>query len=366
MSKKIIKRKTKAKIKPTQKKFKSSFWSFFSSYWILGLLSIPFIFSVYLIYYAIRSDQQFIPFSMLALIGGLIYESYRITKSYEKILIYSVISYVISLFAFAPHKDEAIYSFDAHFHVWIFLYIIVYLFIFVVEQHKKTTASIGEGTSFLFYLAFVYWLYERHLLNIDHIFTQILSVLMLIYSVFALVHAFSRIPHGAMSRLLLSVATSTVIFVLCISNILQLYDQGDLSLDRSASENIILSIQYFFLGTSAIYLFQNMMLLMAFIPSKYSRTYIQDFKEAVQSHIDRFSDTHISLVQASLCLVISTLAYTFNAYVQLLNPNIVIWLVIFICPIIFQHLEPVEVLQVHTVQKSKINSNRNKRRKKRK
>lgn len=366
MSKKIIKRKTKAKIKPNQKKFKSSFWSFFSSYWILGLLSIPFIFSLYLIYYAIRSGQQFIPFSMLALIGGLIYESYRITQSYEKILIYSVISYVISLFAFAPHKNEAIYSFDAHFHAWIFLYLIVYLFIFVIEHHKKTTASIDEGTSFLFCLAFVYWLYERDLLNIDHIFTQVLSTLMVVYSVFALMHAFSQIPHRASSRLLLSVATSIVILVLCMSNICQLYDQGDLSLDRSASENIILSIQYFFLGTSAIYLFQNMMLLMAFIPSKYSRTYINDFKEAAQNHIDRFSDTHMSLVQASLCLVISTLAYILNLYFDLINPNLMIWLVIFTCPIIFQYLDPIEVLPVHTLQKPKINSNRNKRRKKRK
>lgn len=362
MSKKIINRKNR----PTQKKFKSSFWSFFSSYWILGLLSIPFIFSIYLIYYAIRSDQQFIPFSMLALIGGLIYESYRITKSYEKILIYSVISYVISLLAFVPHKNEVFYSFDAHFQTWIFFYLFIYLFIFVIEHDKKTTATLDEGASFLFYLAFVYWLYERHLLNVNHIFTQVLSALMLIYSVFALVHAFSQVPHRALSRLLLSVATSIVIFILCVSNILQLYDQGDLSLGRSASENIILSIQYFFLGTSAIYLFQNMMLLFAFLPSKYSSSYIQDFKEAAQNHIDRFSDVHISLVQALLCFVISTLAYTINAYFQFLNPNTMIWLVIFICPIIIQYLHPIAVTDLAIVQNSKINTNPNKRRKKRK
>lgn len=360
MSKIIIKPKTKS----IQKKFKS-FRSIFSSYWILGLLSIPFIFSIYLIYYAFSSDQQFVPFSMVALIGGLIYESYRITQSYEKILIYSVISYVISLFAFAPHKNETIYSLEVHFHTWIYLYLIIYLLIFVVEQRKKTTASIGEGISFLFYLAFVYWLYEHHLLNVDHIFTQILSALIVGYSIFALFHAFSQIPHRAMSRLLLSIATSIVIFILCISNIRQLYDQGDLSLDRSASENIILSIQYFFLGTSAIYIFQNMMLLLAFMPSKYSRIYIKDFKEAAQNHIDRFSDAHISFVQASLCFVISTMAYTFNAYFQLLNPNSMIWLVILICPIILQYLDPIEVSPVPIVQKSKINSNRNKRRKKR-
>ena len=129
---------------------------------------------------------------------------------------------------------------------------------------------------------------------------------------------------------------------------------------------MILSIQYFFLGTSAIYLFQNMMLLMAFIPSKYSRTYVQDFKEAAQSHIDRFSDTHMSLVQASLCLVISALAYTLNVYFDLINPNLMIWLVIFICPMIFQYRDPVEVPQVTIIQKPKISSNQNKRRTKRK
>lgn len=361
MSKKNIKHKA-----PSQRFFKSSFWSFISSSGVLALLSLPFLFSVYLIYYAIRSDQQFIPFSMFALIAGLIYESYRITKSYEQILIYSLISYVISLLAFLPDKNEISYSFDTHFKIWIFFYLFTYLLIFIFQHDKKTTATIGEGTSFLFYMAFVYWLYEHHLLNVDHLLIQILTALILVYSFFAMIHAFSTIPHRAMSRFVLSVATSIVIFTLCLNHIFQLYAQGDLSLERTLSQNLILCIQHFLLGTSAIYLFQNMMLLLAFLPNKYSSSYIQDLKDTAQNHIDRFSESHISLIQAFICFGISIMAYTLNIFLKVLHPNTIIWLVIFICPMIVQYFDKAEAYELPVIKKSKINSNRNKKRKKRK
>lgn len=145
MSKKNIKHKA-----PSQRFFKSSFWSFISSSGVLALLSLPFLFSVYLIYYAIRSDQQFIPFSMFALIAGLIYESYRITKSYEQILIYSLISYVISLLAFLPDKNEISYSFDTHFKIWIFFYLFTYLLIFIFQHDKKPQLQLAKAPVFYF------------------------------------------------------------------------------------------------------------------------------------------------------------------------------------------------------------------------
>lgn len=321
----MMSKQPKSKSRQKNKKvFRSEFWQLFKSNWILALLMLLFSFSLFLIYSILSHDEKIIPLCFLALILGLVYESYRITHSFEKIIIYAVIAYAISLLAFLPYKNEIDYSLDQHLKYWVFGYLICYLFIFIIENRKQTTAFIDYGISLLLLLSFIYWLYEHNLIHFNHIFTQSLNILLLGYSLFMLFHALRAKQLNHFSRFLMSLMTCIIVFILSTDNLIQLVKQGDLSLERTYIDNILLFSQYFLLGISSLYSFQNLMLLFEFFPNKYSSSYFNDLKVTYQDHIERISAHPISIKQSLFCLVMTISIYISNFYYDLLPTNMMI------------------------------------------
>lgn len=329
---------------------------------------IVIIFYFYLFYIAFESEQSLVPLTMIALVLGLIYQSFKITKSTKRIIIYLVISAFFSLFAFFPNENETTYIFTDHLASWVYCFLIGFLLIMSVEHEKQITMPFGEGLSLLFCLAFSYWLFEKYLLNFEFILTQVLSVIVLLVTAFSILHALFKIKHNQFSRFILSISTCVAIVVLSLDNLFQLMHQGDLSLNKTWTANFILLIQYFLLGISALFLFQNMMLLLQYLPNKYTHSYFSDIKENTQTHIKRFSEDQISWIEGVLCLGISVFVYTLNYYLRIIPPNMCIWLVIFLCPLLIQYLfaQPIQEMHQSQPQPKTHSTNPNKRRQKRK
>lgn len=355
---------------PKQKNspFSSSFWSTFQNPFIIVLTAITFLFYCSIFYLAFQEEKSLIPLTMATLILGLIYQSYKITQSTEKILIYLVISSFLSLLAFGQGENETVYVLSVHLEIWIYYFLAIFLIIMSVQHDKKITTPFGEGLSLLFCLAFLYWLFENYLFDFSFILTQVLSMTVLSVTAFSVIHALFKIKHNSVSRFILSISTCIAIVVLSLDNLFQLIDQGEPSFNKSLFENLILLTQYFLLGISALFLFQNIMLLLQYMPSKYTRSYFSDIKENTQSHIERFSKDQISWMEASLCLFISTFAYTLNYYFQIIPPNMCIWLVIFLCPLLIQYLfvQPIPKVVENPLPLKTHSTNPNKRRVKRK
>ena len=349
-------------------KFNSFFGTLFHNPFIIFLTAIVLTLYFYICYVAFQEEKSLIPLTMVTLILGLIYQSYKITQSFKKILIYLTISSFVSLLAFGQGENETHYVFAEHIEIWIYFFLTIYLIIMSVEHDKKITTPFGEGLSLLFCLAFLYWLFENYLFDFSFILTQVLSMAVLLITAFSVIHALFKIKHNAFSRFILSISTCIAVVVLSLDNLFQLMDQGEPSFTKTIAENIILLIQYFLLGISALFLFQNIMLLLQYLPSKYTRSYFSDIKENTQAHIERFSKDQISWIEASLCLFISTFAYTLNYYFQIIPPNMCIWLVIFLCPLLIQYLfvQPIPKVVENQLPLKTHSTNPNRRRVKRK
>lgn len=327
---------------PLKQKNKTSLNSSFGSNlrhpFVILLIAITIPFYFYLFYVAFQSEKNLIPLTMIALVFGLMYQSFKITKSIEKIIIYLMISAFLSLLAFTQGDNESIYVFVDHLEFWVYCYLFIFLLIMSIQHDKQMTLPFGEGLSLLFCLAFLYWLFENHLIDFSFILTQVLSVIAILVTTFSVLHALFKIQHNQISRFILSISTCIAIVVLSLNNLFQLMDQGDLGLNKTWTENFILLIQYFLLGVSALFLFQNVMLLLQYLPNRYTRSYFSDIKQNTQTHIKRFSEDQISWVEAIFCLCISIFAYTLNYYFRIIPPNMCIWLVIFLCPLLIQYL----------------------------
>ena len=105
--------------------FNSSFWTIFQNPFIILLTTIALIFYFYIFYIAFQEEKSLIPLTMVTLISGLIYQSYKVTQSFQKILIYLTISSFVSLLAFGQGENETHYIFAEHIEIWIYSFLTI-------------------------------------------------------------------------------------------------------------------------------------------------------------------------------------------------------------------------------------------------
>jgi hypothetical protein len=122
-------------------------------------------------------------------------------------------------------------------------------------------------------------------------------------------------------------------FVFAIDNIIRVYSNPEIESSQYISQGLFIGLQYFLLGVSAVYIMQNYMLLVAFLPSRNSN-YISDLKENKKEHIDRFSDEQVSIGHSLFCLFYSGALYWLNYRYDLLPRHTMIWLVFLTFPLI--------------------------------
>lgn len=230
--------------------FQSPFWSMFRYKFIIGLCILVFAFYLYIFVVLFQSDQRLIPFTMIALIVGMIYQSYQITKNLEKILIYSVITAFGSLLAFGQSKSEMIYHFEDHVRFWIYAFIFIYLFIMWVEHHKQMRTCLDEGSSLLLSMGLVYWIYSKDLFHFTNLWEITLNAFVLSFTLFSLIHAFFNFKYSALNRFILSFGSCLIIILLALDNLFNLTKMGDLNLAKTWQPNLFLILQYFLLGVS--------------------------------------------------------------------------------------------------------------------
>lgn len=292
---------------------------------VIGLVAL--IVTAYVIYRASYSDRHLFSISFLPLLAGVMFESRRL-GDWRSILGKLAAAYALSLFTFLPGKNERNYNFENHIQLWPYFFLFIYLLLFAIFHEKQVTAKLTEGVTMLLSASFVYWLLEQGAFSFRSPWLLVCGIISIGFFIFSVIHCLSNIGLSKRHRLWLSMWSTIVVFVFAIDNVYQVYKKGDLAGSNYFSDNVLLGIQYFFLGISAVYIMQNFILLSGFIPSKNS-DYKNDLKENIEKHVERYSEEHVTVSSAILGLIYVAIMYTINHYYLILPLYTSIWFVIF-------------------------------------
>jgi hypothetical protein len=77
-----------------------------------------------------------------------------------------------------------------------------------------------------------------------------------------LINAFTKIPLSKTNRLLLSLWSLIVMILFALDYIMNVFNNGEISDALSFQETLYVFVQYFLLGISAIYIAQNMNMIL--------------------------------------------------------------------------------------------------------
>jgi hypothetical protein len=291
--------------------------------------------TLYIAYRASISDRKLFSVSIIAMFAGLLYESYRVSDSWKNVVAIFIGSYFFSLFNFLPGKREYNYIFENHIESWPYVFICSFTLAFVIFNKDKVTAKLSEGITLLLSISLIYWCIDYGFVNYHNWFAITLLSFAFVFSTFSILNAFTSIQLTRTNRLALSIWSTIVMFAFAVDNIFRVFSNQDIETTIYLSQGLYIGFQYFLLGVSAVYIMQNYLLLVAFLPSK-NGNYINDLKENKKDHIDRFSDKQAFVRHSLFCILYAGTIYGINYKYQILPRHTMIWLVFLTFPLILQ------------------------------
>jgi len=296
------------------------------------LCAIALILTVYIGYRAFMSEQRLFSISNPALFAGLLFESYQITKSWKNIGGIFVGSYLLSLFSFIPGGNNGANAFESQVAIWPYVFLFIYATLFGIGYKEKVTAKLTEGITLLLTISIIYWIFDYGFTNNLNWFSISVMAIVSLLSLISVVHSLTMIELTRRTRLTLSVWSSIILFAFALDNIFRVFNNPSIE-SSNLSQALSISLQYFLLGVSVVYIVQNYMLLAAFLPSKNSN-YKKDLKEGKNEHIKRFSNKQVNIKQSLFCIVFTMIVYWLNYTYQFLPRHTMVWLVFFTFPFI--------------------------------
>lgn len=274
------------------------------------------------------SDRQLISISVIALIAGAIFESKRITEKWSTVLLMALGSFILSFFGFLPGKHERVYNFETHIELWPYWFLFFFVIFSIAFNTEKVTAKLTEGVTLFQSIAVVYWVVDYRFTEINNLFLKILMIIGLLFSLYSFFHAFTHATLSRSSRLTLSIWSSTIMMLFAIDYIYRVYQNGGIEAATEWIEKLYIGVEYFLLGVSSIYIAQNILMLIAFLPGKgtfFNAEYFRDLKELKSDHVKRYSDQQTNILHSFLCLCFAGLIFILNYHYQILPRHVAIW-----------------------------------------
>ncbi|MFT5480669.1 MAG: hypothetical protein ACI9NN_001637 [Bacteroidia bacterium] len=269
---------------------------------------------------------------MLALIGGLLFESLRISRNWKDVGIAFTAAYVMSLMAFIPEGRGHIYNFEENIESWPYWFLITFTLFMAIWQEQKVTAKLTEGITLLLSLSILYWILDYGYDNVSNRFAHALLILALALAIFSIVHALTYLKLSNAARLTLSIWSSLIMMVLAVDNIYRVFQN---EIEEGGSQGLYLGLQYFLVGVSAIYVMQNYILLASLLPQN-GEHYRASLKEGSKKHLVRYAEMQVHRSHTLLCLAYALVLYGINYFYKLLPRHTMIWLVILSFPLILK------------------------------
>ncbi|MCX6180419.1 MAG: hypothetical protein NT150_00635 [Bacteroidetes bacterium] len=300
---------------------------------VIGLLLLALL--IYVCFRIHRSEKRLIPISVLAIIAGVIFEGRRLSDKWSKVLLTALGSFAFSFFAFLPGKREHVYIFEHHIEMWPYFFIFFFAIASIIFHGEKVIPKLTEGITLLQSIAIIYWVVEYDFINTSNLFVKILMLIGLLFSLFSLFHAFTYTTLSRTSRLTLSIWSSIIMMLLAFDNIYRVYQNEQIENTEDLTHGLYIGLQFFLLGVSAIYIIQNFLMLMSFLPGKgtfFNARYFSELEDLKDDHIKRYSDRQVSILHSLFCVLFTGTIFVLNYQYQVLPKHISIWIVFVVFP----------------------------------
>jgi hypothetical protein len=268
---------------------------------------------------------------VIALFAGLIFATIVLSNKLKTVLYALSYALIISLITLIPAFVYQETASALYFKLWPYCFLVGYLLMLVSIFDDKIQPKLTEGITLLLSISVIYWSFDNRLLFTQNMYLKVLLFVGLLFCLFSVYNAFTKAPLYAENRFVLSLWCSIMLFIFTIDNV-----HNMLVVDEDEQSVLYHSLQYFSLGISSIYIFQNIIMLIAFLPAKerplLSEEYADQVDELAQSYIKRFSDKQVNTKESLFCILFTIPLFTVNYFFNILPAHIAIWLVIFVFP----------------------------------
>jgi hypothetical protein len=284
--------------------------------------------TIYVIYIASKNEGKSLSLSMIPLFAGLLFESLRINDDWENVIYKFLIAYVLGILIFIPWEWRHFYHLEKDIEAWSYCVLALFALISVVSNGDKATLKLSAGTTLLLSISFIYWLVDIRVLEDANWFIYTVLAIWFVFTLFSLICALTNLHLSETVRLWLSIWSTIVISCISIYSVFYVYSNGDIESSKYLSDNLLIGLQYFLLGVSAVYIVQNFMLLLNFLPSR-SGNYRRQLNTVISDHINRYSDKQLKFNQSIVGVVYSCVCYYANYRYNIIPGSMMILFVLF-------------------------------------
>jgi len=300
---------------------------------ILGVLGIGL--TIYLGYLVSKSTHSIFSMSMLAIFAGLLFESFRIYDKWKHVVYTFIGAFLLSILISVPKNGR--YDEDT-MTIWPYIFIFCFSIITAIVNQEKVTAKLTEGITLVQSISMIYWILDYGLFRTDHWIFILILIFVIVFSAFSIFHAFTLFELSKSARLTLSIWSAIIMVVFAVDNILMVYQNGDIESSENFALGFLSGVEYFLLGVSSIYLTQDIILIMGFIPGK-NGNYRQDLADLKKNHITRYSKYQFDIGQSLICLTYAIALYGLNYKFGFLPRYTMIWVVFLLFPLVLKMMQ---------------------------
>lgn len=317
-----------------QSSWKDSIW------WILLIaVGVSFLLVLcYLIYRIGASNRSLISITMLPVLAGLVYENRRLGSSWGNIGLKSLGAFFLSFLAFIPFKKEHDYLLDNHLEAWPFWFIGCMVLLSIVVHEERIIPKLTEGITLLQSIAIIYWLIDLQVLSFDHPLHIILIIIALPFVLLPFLHAFTYIELNRSARLSLSIWSSVIMLAFSVDLVVRVFMLEALK-RYELFDQIVVILQYFLLGIALMYVIQNLLMLLVYLPSRnqlYDKKHRKEIRKTNKQRIKRFSSQQIPIFDSVIALVLVSGAFYLNYHYQIFPRHTAIWLMFMMLPMVIR------------------------------
>jgi len=305
--------------------------------YLIGIGLLVLVLTCYTGFRIYNADRRLIPLSVLTLIAGVFFESKRLSDKWQIVMLKALGSFIFSFIVFLPFKREYPYSFENHIQAWPYMFTLLFIIFSIAFHGEKVIPKLTEGITLLQSVAVVYWVLDYGFIDTSSLFLRSLMVVGLIFALFSAFHAFTHTELSRTNRLTLSIWSSVIMLLFASDNIYRVYQNEQIESTADLTHGLYVGLQYFLLGVSAIYIVQNFLMLLEFLPNKnkfFNAQYYREVKQLKSTHIKRYSAMQVSVAHAFFCLLFSGTIFALNYHYQVLPRHVAIWSVFVLFPII--------------------------------
>lgn len=292
----------------------------------------------YILYKSYKSEQNLLSIMTIPLILGIVFENKRLSSDWRTIFLKILGAFFGSLFIFLPWKNEQNYNFENHIIKWPYAFIIIFVIISVIYHKKKIIPKLTEGITLLQSISIIYWIIDIGFLNYNKILVYITMAIVLAFCSVSFIYAFSNIKLTQKSRLFLSVWSSIIMIIFAVDHIYRVFYFNHFS-ENKIFNNSLNVLQYFLLGVSLIYIFQNASMLIRYLPDRnkssfYGKEKMKEIRKVNKMHIKRYSQNKVTIWNSVIVLFFTSAIFYWNYKHPIMPRHTLIWLVFWLSPFV--------------------------------